>query len=149
MAFVGHSLGGAASFEACRQELRCAAAIDIDGTLWTEVRQTGLEGPSLIVHKAPPDPCDGFCIAANADFAAVDAIGQSTRVSIAGSAHQSFSDMGLMWRPLAHLGVLGSIDANRMVEITRALVLSFLDEHVRGGPIGSFSTTASGFEEVR
>jgi dienelactone hydrolase len=149
VAFVGHSLGGAASFEACRQEQRCAAAVDLDGTLWTEIRRTGLEGPSLIVHKAPPDSCDAFCVAASADFAAVDAIGQSTRVSVAGSAHQDFSDMGLLWRPLAHLGVLGSIDADRMTQITRALVLSFLDEHVRDAPAGSFATTASGFVEVR
>jgi dienelactone hydrolase len=149
VAFVGHSLGGAASFEACRQEPRCAAAVDLDGTLWTEVRHTGLEGPSLIVHKAPPDLCDAFCVAASADFEAVDAIGRSTRVSVAGSAHQDFSDMGLTWRPLAHLGVLGSIDADRMTGITRALVRSFLDEHVRDAPAGSFATTASGFDEVR
>jgi dienelactone hydrolase len=149
VAFVGHSLGGAAAFEACRQESRCGAAIDLDGTLWTEVRHTGLEGPSLIVHKAPPEACDAFCVAASADFAIVDAIGQSTRVSVAGSAHQSFSDMGLTWRPLAHLGVLGPIDADRMTGITRALVRSFLDEHVGEAPAGTFTTTAAGFVEVR
>jgi predicted dienelactone hydrolase len=149
VAYVGHSLGGAASFQACKDNARCAAAVDLDGTLWTEVRHTGLEAPSLVVRAAPPVPCDAFCVAANADFATVDEVGDSTQVSVAGSTHQNFSDMGLLWRPLAHLGALGSIDAGRMTQITRGLVLSFLDEHVRDATAGTFATTASGYPEVR
>jgi len=149
VAYLGHSLGGAASFESCRQEKRCAAAVDLDGTLWTEVRHTGLKGPSLAIRAAPKDPCDAFCVAANADFATVDAIGDSTQVSVAGSQHMNFSDMGLMWRPLAYLVSLGSIDEKRMTEITRSLVLSFLDEHVRNSPGGGFAAKASSYPEVR
>lgn len=148
VAYLGHSLGGAASFEACRQDTQCAAAIDLDGTLWTEVRHTGLEAPSLVVRKGPAEPCDAFCVAANEDFVKVDAIGDSTQVSVAGSQHMNFSDFGLMWRPVGHLISLGAINADRMTQITRALVLSFLEEHVREAPAGTFSDTASGFEEV-
>jgi len=57
--------------------------------------------------------------------------------------------MGLMWRPLGHLVSLGTIDADRMTTITRALVVSFLDEHVRDAPAGTFTTIASGYAEVR
>ena len=149
VAYLGHSLGGAASFEACRQDAQCAAAVDLDGTLWTEVRHTGLEGPNLAVRAAPKDPCDAFCEAADADFATVDAIGDSTQVRVASSQHMNFSDMGLMWRPLGHLVSLGAIDADRMTTITRALVVSFLDEHVRDAIAGTFATTASGYPEVR
>lgn len=149
VAYLGHSLGGAASFEACRQDSQCAAAVDLDGTLWTEVRHTGLDVPNLVVRKAPVEPCDAFCVPANEDFATVKAIGNSTQLSVDDSQHMNFSDMGLMWRPLAHLISLGGIDADRMTQITRALVLSFLDEHVRDAPAGTFSTTASGFDEVR
>lgn len=149
VAYLGHSLGGAASFEACRQDAKCAAAVDLDGTLWTEVRRTGLQTPSLAIRAASKEPCDAFCVAANADFATVDAIGDSTQVSVAGSQHMNFSDFGLMWRPLAHLVSLGTIDANRMTQITRSLVVSFVDEHVRGAPPGTFTTAAAAFEEVR
>jgi pimeloyl-ACP methyl ester carboxylesterase len=38
VAYVGHSVGGAASFEACRQDSQCATAVNLDGTLWTDVR---------------------------------------------------------------------------------------------------------------
>lgn len=61
----------------------------------------------------------------------------------------NFSDFGLMWRPLGHLVSLGAINADRMTQITRALVLSFLDEHVRGAPAGSFRSAAAAFDEVR
>jgi len=149
LAYLGHSLGGAASFEACRQDAQCAAAVNLDGTLWTEVRHTGLEPPSLAVRAAPKEPCDAFCEAADADFATVDAIGDSTQLRVAGSQHMNFSDMGLMWRPLGHLVSLGAIDAERMTAITRALVVSFLDEHVRDAAAGTFATTASGYAEVR
>jgi pimeloyl-ACP methyl ester carboxylesterase len=149
VAYLGHSLGGAASFEACRQDAQCGAAVDLDGTLWTEVRHTGLQAPSLAVRAAPPESCDAFCVAADADFATVDGIGDSTLVRIAGSLHQNFSDVGLMWRPVGHLLALGPINADRMSEITRALVVSFLDEHVREASAGTFSTTASRYEEVR
>jgi dienelactone hydrolase len=149
VAYLGHSLGGAASFESCRQDARCAAAVDLDGTLWTEVRHTGLKEPSLAIRAAPKDPCDAFCVAANADFATVDAIGDSTQLKVAGSQHMNFSDMGLMWRPLAYLVSLGSIDEKQMTEITRSLVLSFLDEHVRDAPPGTFAAKASSYAEVR
>jgi hypothetical protein len=149
VAYLGHSLGGAASFEACGQDARCAAAVDLDGTLWTEVRHTGLDAPNLAIRAAVKEPCDAFCVAANADFATVDGIGDSTQVRVAGSQHMNFSDIGLMWRPLGHLVSLGGIDADRMTKITRALVVSFLDEHVRDATAGTFATTASGYAEVR
>ena len=149
VAYVGHSLGGAASVEACAQDAQCAAAVDLDGTLWTEVRHTGLEAPSLVIRAAPMEPCDAFCVAANADFATFDAIGDSRVVRVAGSQHMNFSDFGLMWRPLGHLVSLGAIRGDRVTEITRALVVSFLEEYVRGAPAGTFSATASGYAEVR
>jgi dienelactone hydrolase len=149
VAYLGHSLGGAAAFEACRQDAACAAAVDLDGTLWTEVRQTGLTAPSLVLHAAPKDPCDAFCQAAAVDFEAVKAAGNSQQLAIAGSKHMNYSDVGLMWAPLDRLLVLGSIDQGRMNVITRDAVRSFLDEHVRGAAAGSFAATTTRYPELR
>ena len=149
VAYVGHSLGGAAAFEACHQDRTCAAAVDLDGTLWTEVRHTGLAAPSLIVRAAPTDQCDAFCAAASADFATVDALGDSTVVSVAGSRHMNYSDWGFMWRPAGHLLSMGDINADRMTQITRGLVEAFLREHVRDAPDGTFATTLATYPEVR
>jgi predicted dienelactone hydrolase len=149
VAYVGHSLGGAASFEACSRDARCAAAVDLDGTLWTDVRHTGLQTPSLLVQAAPLDPCEAFCQAAASDWATLEAIGDSERVAIAGSKHTNFTDLGLMWGPVTRLAALGSIDADRMTLITRDLVRSFLDEHVRDAQAGSFAAATTRYAELR
>ena len=149
VAYIGHSLGGAASFEACRQDPHCAAAVDLDGTLWTDVRHVGLTAPSLLVQHADTGACDAFCQPARTDFATVKAAGNDRQFVIAGSTHMNFSDVGLMYGPIYHaLGVLGSIDADRMTAITRNLVRTFLDEHILGVPAGAFPATIARYSEL-
>lgn len=147
VAYVGHSLGGAAAFEACSQDPACAGAVDLDGTLWTAVRHTGLRAPRLLLQKAPTDACDEFCSRAAADFATVMAGDDAVRLSVAGSTHQNFSDMGLMWG-IGNGIALGSIDAHRMTLITRDTVRSFLDVHVRGAPAADFTSTVASYPEL-
>jgi dienelactone hydrolase len=146
--YVGHSMGGAASFEACRQDARCAAAVDLDGTLWTDVRHTGLTAPSLVLRHDPAGECDGFCEAADADFASVDAAGASQQFSVAGSQHMDFSDFGLLRGPGDTLLPVGPIDAERMTLITRDLVRSFLDEHLSGAPAGALAEAVERYPEL-
>jgi dienelactone hydrolase len=148
VAYIGHSLGGAASFQACRDDARCSAAVDLDGTLWTSVRHDGVHAPSLLVQAAVPDPCESFCAAGAADFAAVQAKGNLERVAVAGSKHTDFTDLGLMWGPLTRIASLGSIDSARMTLITRDLVRSFLDEHTGRAPAGTFAAATSRYAEL-
>ena len=147
VAYLGHSMGGAASFEACRQDARCAAAVDLDGTLWTDVRHTGLTTPSLVLRHDPAGECDGFCEAASADFATVEAAGNSQQYSVAGSQHMDFSDYGLLRGPGDMLPV-GPIDAERMTLITRDLVRSFLDEHLGGAAAGALEEAVARYPEL-
>jgi len=144
--YVGHSLGGAAAVEACSQDPGCAAAIDLDGTLWTEVRHTGLAAPTLLVHHDRNAECDQFCERANVDFATVAATANVEDLAIAGSGHNNFSDIGLMWGP--GTSQLGTIDEDRMIEITRDLVRSFLDVHVRGASPSTFADAVERYPEV-
>jgi dienelactone hydrolase len=148
VAYIGHSMGGAAAFEACRQDARCAAAVDLDGTLWTDVRHTGLAAPSLVLRHDPGGECDGFCKAANADFATVEAAGNSQQLGITGSQHMDFSDLGLLRGSGDTLLPVGPIDAERMTLITRDLVRSFLDEHVGGAPAGALEEAVARYPEV-
>jgi len=146
VAYVGHSLGGASAFEACSQERRCAAAVDLDGTLWTAVRRTGLQAPHLLVQKARPDGCDEFCRRATADFDAVMAHG-GRQVAIAGSVHQDFQDDGLMPAIANRVG-RGSIDAQRMTAIVRDTVRAFLDVHIRGSEPSELAAALGRYPEV-
>lgn len=148
VAYVGHSMGGAAAFEACRQVERCAAAVDLDGTLWTDVRVNGLTAPSLVLRHDQSGECDGFCEAASADFATLEAAGHSQQLAITGSQHMDFSDLGLLRGPLDTSLPLGPIDAERMTLITRDLVRSFLDEHVGEASVEAFAEAVGRYLEL-
>jgi prepilin-type processing-associated H-X9-DG protein len=148
VAYLGHSMGGAAAFEACSQNPTCGGAVDMDGTLWTNVRETGLEAPSLLLQDDQGGECDAFCQRAAPDFERVTAAANAERYAIAGSRHMNYSELGLMWGP-ANALVLGTIDAHRMTAITRELVLSFLDVQVRDMPAAGISEGAERYPEVQ
>lgn len=148
VAYVGHSMGGAAAFEACSQNPACGGAVDMDGTLWTDVRDTGLDAPSLLLQDDQGGECDAFCQRAAPDFDKVMAADNAERFAIAGSRHMNYSELGLMWGP-ANAIVLGTIEADRMSVITRDLVRSFLDVHVRDMPEAGISQTAGRYPEVQ
>ena len=108
----------------------------------------GLTAPSLVLRHDPAGACDGFCEAANADFATVKAAGNSQQLSVAGSQHLDFSDLGLLRGPGDPLPV-GPIDAQRMTLIIRDLVRSFLDEHVTEAPAAGFTAAIARYPELR
>lgn len=147
VAYIGHSMGGAAAFEACRQDARCAGAVDLDGTLWTEVREAGLSVPALLIQKSAADGCDDFCERAAVDFATVMAAPTATRLTVAGTMHMDFTDLGLMWGVTNGVS-LGSIEPDRMAVIVRDTVRSFLDVNVLGAPAAEFAETVSTYPEL-
>jgi dienelactone hydrolase len=51
----GHSFGGNAALEWCRNDQRCLAAANLDGALWTEVGRVGLNRPVLQVLAEHPE----------------------------------------------------------------------------------------------
>jgi dienelactone hydrolase len=147
VAYIGHSMGGAAAFEACARNAGCGAAVDMDGTLWTDVRNAALEAPTLLLQDDQAGECNAFCQRAAPDFDRVMAADNAERFAIAGSSHMNYSELGLMWGP-ANAFVLGTIDADRMGVITRDLVRSFLDGHVRGLPASAFAEASVRYAEV-
>jgi predicted dienelactone hydrolase len=147
VAYAGHSLGGASAFEACSQDPSCSAAVDLDGTLWTDVRHTGLDAPRLLLQHAPPDSCDEFCSRAATDFAKVMASGDAARYSVTGAVHSNFSDAGLMFG-IANGLLLGPIDGQRMTAIMRDTVRPFVDIHVLGASSDEFEAAVAKYPEL-
>jgi hypothetical protein len=49
----GHSFGGNAALQWCRDDRRCRAAANLDGALWTEVGRVGLDRPVQVLAKHP------------------------------------------------------------------------------------------------
>lgn len=148
-AYIGHSLGGAASFEICRDGRRCAATIDLDGTLWSDVRTAGPAVPALVLQSSALAICDELCALAATDFTRLKGTGSVRTFRLEGSRHMNFSDYSVLFAPLLYSAEqLGLIDGQRMVKITRDLVRTFLDAHVRGDG-GLFTTVTTSYPELR
>jgi predicted dienelactone hydrolase len=149
VAYVGHSLGGNASFEACAHDPRCVTAIDLDGTIFSEVRHTGLKVPGLILQAVDKTPCDSFCAPRKVDFKALTAAGSVRDLAIDGAEHYNFTDSTVLYAPVLHAaGQLGSIDGTRALVITRDLVRGYLDQSIRGTPTSTFEATVARYGEL-
>jgi dienelactone hydrolase len=136
--YLGHSLGGAASLEACRLDPHCSGAADLDGTPYGPVVQAGLRRPMLLLSSAAggADTDDS----AHAVFAASSS--SSWAYSITGAEHFDFTDYGVyhLALPVRLLMPLGS---RRVLPITTAYLGAFLDAATRGT-----SWTAPTYREV-
>ncbi|MEK6208430.1 MAG: hypothetical protein AABM32_12405 [Chloroflexota bacterium] len=149
VAYVGHSLGGNASFEACAHDTRCVAAVSLDGTIFSQVRRTGLKVPGLILQANNKVSCDDFCQRRKDDFKALTLSGPVRDLAINGAEHLNFTDNSVLFMPLLRLiGQLGSIDGARGVLITRDVVRAFVDQMVRGTPASTFEATVGRYGEL-
>jgi pimeloyl-ACP methyl ester carboxylesterase len=52
---LGHSLGGSAALEWCQSDPRCKAAVNLDGAIWTEVGETDLTKPAMVIAAEHPE----------------------------------------------------------------------------------------------
>ena len=149
VAYLGHSLGGSASFEVCAHDPRCVAAVDLDGTIFSPVRRSGLKVPGLILQANDKTPCDAFCQPRKADFKALTSGGPVRDLALDGAEHYNFTDSGVLYAPVLHpAGQLGSIDGARGLLITRDVVRAFLDQTVLGTPASTFETTVGRYGEL-
>ncbi|TMF78100.1 MAG: hypothetical protein E6I18_08580 [Chloroflexi bacterium] len=149
VAYVGHSLGGNASFEACARDSRCVAAVDLDGTIFSQIRRTGLKVPGLILQANNKVSCDDFCQRRQDDFKALTMSGPVRDYAVNGAEHLNFSDNSVLFMPLLRpVGQLGSIDGARGVLITRDVVRAFVDQGIRGTPASTFDGTIGRYAEL-
>jgi pimeloyl-ACP methyl ester carboxylesterase len=150
VAYVGHSLGGNASFEACARDSRCVAAVNLDGTVFSEVRRTGLRVPGLILHADYEVPCgEGFCQRKKDGFNALTQAGPIRAIAVTGAQHYNFTDWSALYAPvLRPAGQLGAIDGARIIVITRDVVRAFLDQAIRGTPPSTFDATVARYSEL-
>jgi predicted dienelactone hydrolase len=121
---VGMSLGGGAVTALCKEDVRCHAAVNLDGGLWGNRTRQPLTVPYLVV--AHPD---------NAHFFEHDLLTSEApyyAITVAGAEHTDFMDISLFAPVLRWLGVTGSIEGERVIDIMNVLSLRFFDAYVRG-----------------
>jgi len=143
---LGHSLGGATAAEVCSRDTRCQAGVDLDGELFGDVVKVGLRAPFMFILSEPTTlprivtrllprrarQSESAQAAAAREFNAVYQDSQAGyEVTLRGTRHFNFSDAALLFSPLMHFGgMLGPIDGQRGLAVTRDYVLAFFNQYL-------------------
>ncbi|MFF2777234.1 alpha/beta hydrolase family protein [Streptomyces sp. NPDC058052] len=143
---AGHSIGGASAATAMVADRRIDAGVNMDGAFWEKLPAEGLRGrPFLMLgtHDQVHLP-GGEDTTWDRTWPALD--GWKRWLTIAGSAHSTYSDFPLIER---HFGLpVPEIAPERAVSLTRAYVAAFFDRHLRGAPDGLLAGPSPDHPEV-
>jgi len=161
MAMAGHSAGGAAAIAAMLADPRILAGIDMDGATHARIPDDGLSRPFLFLGKqsnytpgsggaVTPGTRDwkllrGAVTTWERDWELLT--GWKRWLLVAGAMHASFTDLGLLADQFG-IDIGASITGARSLDITRAYVLAFFDQHLRGRPQALLDQPSPRYPEV-
>lgn len=130
-AVFGHSFGGAAAASAISKIPSLRGGINLDGTMFGPVLDSGLKRPFMLMgHDNKTQETDPSWKAMWAK-----STGWKREFEVKNSAHYSFSDLPLVTEVLGLQGnlphevgqLLGSIEGSRMMNLTVSYIIAFLD----------------------
>jgi predicted dienelactone hydrolase len=138
VAVFGHSFGGAASAQFCRDDPRCKAGVDIDGAPFGEVIEEGLAQPFVFLlsdHGDLSEPENRPIVANIRSICGHNQDGCSL-VTLRGSRHFNFSDQSLLRDRyfMRIVGAVGPVGERRGLAITSTYLRTFFDVHLKGAP---------------
>jgi predicted dienelactone hydrolase len=130
IAMVGHSVGGASAIPVLLADSRVRAGIDVDGSTDVPIPAGGLAKPFLFLgRQSQYDPANGTPAAASWQRDWPHLTGWKGWFVVAGAAHHSFTDLGLLADQLGiHLSP--GLPGARCMEITRGVIRGFLEQHL-------------------
>ena len=133
MAMAGHSVGGAAAIAAMLADSRIRAGIDMDGATAARIPDGGLSQPFLFLGKqANYTPGSGGAVTTwERDWKLLT--GWKRWLVVAGAMHASFTDLALLADQVG-IDIDADIPGARTLDITRAYVRAFFDQHLRAKP---------------
>lgn len=123
LGILGHSLGGAVAGQACLIDERFKAGLNLDGFQWGDVIDGSIQQPFMIMYSDP------FAYANN--FILDNFNNTLYQLVIKGSTHSNFDDNMVVMPITKQIGMLGSIDTNRMREINNEYIVSFFDKYLK------------------
>ena len=132
----GHSLGGATAAEAMLEDRRIKAGVNLDGTLFGPVVNSGLDRPFMLVGAQGHGRDDDESWA---KFWA-NLLGWRLNLQLTGSAHNSFNDFQVLLPQAAGVlnlppdpvqQLIGTIDPHRSIINQRAYLTAFFTLHLR------------------
>ena len=144
----GHSFGGANTAVCCYEDSRFCAGLTLDGVFYRQFIPGNITTPFLMM----------FAEARLANDSTINYMWNHTsndtfKMSIQGSTHYAFTDVGLL---LTHLVPLipprilgfGKIPPKRMVNITKTYETAFFEVYLKGEPVETLLDLPSYFPEV-
>jgi len=140
----GHSFGGGATVDVCASDPRFRAGATLDGFMVVEEE---MNAPLLFMLA------EGRANSSGIQTLWAKLTGSAYLAEVKGSAHYSYTDVGIL---LSHLAPLlpitalgfGSIDAKLLVRIINDFLRTFFDVHLNGSPVSSILAVAEQYEEV-
>jgi dienelactone hydrolase len=160
IAMAGHSAGGAAAIAAMLADSRIRAGIDMDGSTAAPIPDEGLARPFLFLGKQSNyTPGSGGAVTTQRDWklrrGAVITwerdwellTGWKRWLVVAGAVHASFTDLALL-ADQAGIDTGAGLSGARSLDITRAYVRAFFDQHLRGRPQALLDQPSPRYPEV-
>jgi dienelactone hydrolase len=160
MAMAGHSAGGAAAIAAMLADSRIRAGIDMDGATAAPIPDEGLARPFLFLGKQSNyTPGSGGAVTTLRDWKLQRGAvitweqdwelltGWKRWLVVAGAVHASFTDLALL-ADQAGIDTGAGLSGARSLDITRAYVRAFFDQHLRGRPQALLDQPSPRYPEV-
>jgi hypothetical protein len=159
MAMAGHSIGGAAAIGAMLADPRIRAGIDMDGATHASIPGHGLSRPFLFLGKQSNyTPGSTGAVTSSQRRRKPGAVttwehdwelmtGWKRWLVVAGAVHASFTDLAFLADQIG-IGIEAGIPGTRSLEITRAYVRAFFDQHLRSNPQALLDQPSPRYPEV-
>jgi len=144
---AGHSVGGTSTVNAMVTDTRIKAGIDMDGTQSDPLLAPGLDRPFLFFGRQSLYAPGTGDESATWDADWKQLTGWKRWLTVAGMAHPSFTDIGLVGEQLG-LDFGATTPAVRGQAITAAYVRAFFDQHLRGRPQPVLDQPSTQYPEV-
>jgi dienelactone hydrolase len=147
IAMAGHSIGGAAAIAAMLADSRIRAGLDMDGSTYAQIPDLGLARPFLFLGKQSNyTPGSGGAVTTwERDWPRLT--GWKRWLVVAGAIHASFTDLALL-ADQAGIDVGAGLPGARSLDITRAYVRAFFDQHLRSEPQALLDQPSPRYPEV-
>ena len=147
IAMAGHSAGGAAAIAAMLADSRVRAGIDMDGATAARIPARGLSRPFLFLGKQSnyTPGGEGPVTTWERDWKLLT--GWKRWLLVAGAMHASFTDLALL-ADQTGIDLGAGLPGARSLDITRAYVRAFFDQHLRSRPQALLDQPSPRYPEV-
>ena len=147
IAMAGHSAGGAAAIAAMLADSRIRAGIDMDGATCARIPPSGLSRPFLFLGKQSnyTPGGEGPVTTWERDWELLT--GWKRWLLVAGATHASFTDLALL-ADQTGIDLGAGLPGARSLDITRAYVRAFFDQHLRSRPQALLDQPSPRYPEV-